>query len=398
MALTDYALGTTLYKYFTTVNTSGVPTQLAGTPSCCAYEDDSTTQITAGITLSVDFDGVTGLNLVTIVATSGNGFESGKQYSIQIAAGTVGGNSVAGYVIDDFTIEKASALRPTTAGRTLAVESDGMAHADVKEILGSGSAPWWLTNISAYQPTAVAGTLSATQATTDLTSIADDVFNNRWMMQVLGGARIGETAIITDYESATGLFTWSPALTGALSIGDEFILIPAATGLAVGNRTGNLTGSVGSVSGITFPTNFNLLSIDGDGRIDLSKVLGATINALISGRIDANAQVVGDKTGYAIGTGGIDASAFAAGAVDAAALNADAVAEIVAAVFARVFSAAYGSFTFDEMIKIMVSVMAGVTSGMNSSPGIVRNLADSADVVSATLDGNGNRTATTITP
>lgn len=53
----------------------------------------------------------------------------------------------------------------------------------------------------------------------------------------------------------------------------------------------------------TLPTNFSSLVIDANGRVDLSKVLGATINALISGRVDANAQVVGDKTGYALTSG-----------------------------------------------------------------------------------------------
>jgi hypothetical protein len=53
----------------------------------------------------------------------------------------------------------------------------------------------------------------------------------------------------------------------------------------------------------SLPTNFSSLVIDANGRVDLSKVLGSTINALISGRIDANAQVVGDKTGYALTAG-----------------------------------------------------------------------------------------------
>lgn len=52
----------------------------------------------------------------------------------------------------------------------------------------------------------------------------------------------------------------------------------------------------------TLPANFTSLAIDGSGRVDLSKWLGAAPNALISGRVDANAQVVGDKTGYTVST------------------------------------------------------------------------------------------------
>src|SRR3990170_1653557 len=132
----DFSLGSTFDVKFTTVNTSGVPTTLAGTPVISAYPGNSTTELTAGITLSVDFDGRTGMHNIRVVATSGNGYAAGSNYSLVITTGTVGGNSVVGYVVGEFSIEARSAVRPTTAGRTLAIESDGMAHADVKEWLG----------------------------------------------------------------------------------------------------------------------------------------------------------------------------------------------------------------------------------------------------------------------
>ncbi len=50
----------------------------------------------------------------------------------------------------------------------------------------------------------------------------------------------------------------------------------------------------------TFPSNFAAFSIDGNGRVDLSKVIGVSINPLIAGRMDSNAQVVADKTGYSL--------------------------------------------------------------------------------------------------
>jgi hypothetical protein len=57
----------------------------------------------------------------------------------------------------------------------------------------------------------------------------------------------------------------------------------------------------------TFPTNFSSLSIDVSGRTDLGKWVGNAPNALISGRVDANAQVVGDKTGYTLTSAAIQA-------------------------------------------------------------------------------------------
>lgn len=100
----DISLGDTIDIKFTTVS-SGIPTQLAGSPVVSAYVDNGTTEITAGITLSVDFDSRTGLNNVRVVASSGNGFTSGSNVSLVITTGTVNGESVVGYEVGSFSIE-----------------------------------------------------------------------------------------------------------------------------------------------------------------------------------------------------------------------------------------------------------------------------------------------------
>lgn len=58
----------------------------------------------------------------------------------------------------------------------------------------------------------------------------------------------------------------------------------------------------------TLPTNFSSLVIDANGRVDLSKVLGAAINALVSGRMDSSVGAMG-------------ANVITAAAINAAALN-----------------------------------------------------------------------------
>ena len=121
----DFAAESTLDFKFTTVDVTGAPITLAGTPVVSAYEDNSLTQITAGITLTVDFDGVTGLHNVRVVATAANGYDAGSNYQLVITTGTVDSVSVVGYVIAQFSIAARSALRPTTAGRTLDVDASG---------------------------------------------------------------------------------------------------------------------------------------------------------------------------------------------------------------------------------------------------------------------------------
>ncbi len=102
----DIALGATIDIQFTTRSfTTGAPTTLSGSPAVSAYVDNGTTELTAGITLSVDFDSRTGLNNVRVVASGGNGFAAATNVSLVITAGTVGGVSVVGEVIGGFSIQ-----------------------------------------------------------------------------------------------------------------------------------------------------------------------------------------------------------------------------------------------------------------------------------------------------
>lgn len=121
----DITLGETFdIKFCTTEPDTGAPATLAGTPVVSAYVGNSTTQITAGITLSVDFDGVTGLHNVRVVATSGNGYAAGTDVALVITTGTVDGNSAVGYVIEQFTIGRSSAFTRLGAPANASVSAD----------------------------------------------------------------------------------------------------------------------------------------------------------------------------------------------------------------------------------------------------------------------------------
>src|SRR3990172_72310 len=194
----DYALETTFDVKFTTRRFStGAPFTLAGTPVISAYVGNSLTQITAGITLTVDFDGVTGLNNVRVVATSANGYAAGSNYALVITTGTVDSVSVVGEVVAEFSLEAQSPLRPTVAGRTLDVSAGG-----------EGGLDW--ANVGS--PTTVVG-LSGTSVKT-----------------------------ATDVETDT-------VEIGVAGAGLTNINLPNQTMDIVGNITGNLSGSVGSVTG-----------------------------------------------------------------------------------------------------------------------------------------------------
>lgn len=130
--LGDFDLSAVIYGKFTTVTaTTGAPGTLASSPVLSVYKDNSVTQSTTGVTLTADFDSVTGFNHYAIdTSADGTFYSAGSFFDIVITTGTVGGVSAVGYCVGSFTIRKTSALKPTTAGRALDVSAGGEAGLD----------------------------------------------------------------------------------------------------------------------------------------------------------------------------------------------------------------------------------------------------------------------------
>jgi hypothetical protein len=190
----DIRLEDTIDVKFTTRRfTTGAPFALSG-GVISAYVGNSTTQITAGITLSADFDGVTGLNNVRVVATAANGYTAATNVDLVITTGTVDSVSVVGEVIGSFSIEARSALMPTTVARKLDVSATGEAGIDWANI-GSPSTA-----------------------------------------QNLSGTNIDVDQVVASVSGAVG------SVTGAVGS------VTGAVGSVTGNVGGNVTGSVGSVA------------------------------------------------------------------------------------------------------------------------------------------------------
>jgi hypothetical protein len=119
----DIRLGDTIDIKFTTFDASGAPITLAGSPVVSAYPGNSTTELTAGITLSVDFDGRTGLHNLRIVATSGNGYAAGTNYALVITTGTIDTVNAVGTVVAAFSIQARVADVAAISGDSAAADN-----------------------------------------------------------------------------------------------------------------------------------------------------------------------------------------------------------------------------------------------------------------------------------
>ncbi len=143
--LGDIALSQILYFHFTTRQFStGAPITSANLV-ISVYKDDSTTQSTAGITTTflTGFDNLVGLVSVKIdTSQDGTFYAAGHDFSVVITTGTADSVSIVGEVVGYFSIQNRSALRPTTAGRTINIDSTGLSDSNMVKLgpTGSGTA------------------------------------------------------------------------------------------------------------------------------------------------------------------------------------------------------------------------------------------------------------------
>lgn len=202
----DFNTGTVVYCKFTTFRVStGRPYSLAG-GAVTVYKNGSATPSSAGVTLTADFNGQTGLNHVAIDTSSDPTFyAAGAIFEVVVSAGTVDGVTAVGIVVDHFTLGIVAAVL-TAQGYTTALASK-LTTALGTEYIGS--------------VTSGAGT------TTTFEDTAAGSTTNRWKDRVViftGGACVGQAKPITGYNGATHVFT-TTAFTTAPGNGDPFIIV-----------------------------------------------------------------------------------------------------------------------------------------------------------------------------
>lgn len=418
----DYTLGETVdFKFTTCEPDTGAPITLAGTPVISAYVDNSTTQITAGITLTVDFDGVTGLHNVRVVATSGNGFTTGTNVALIITTGTVDGVSAVGYKVAEFSLGRPGTSNVTQFNGTAATASGGRPEVNASHwagtAVGSTTVRADLINIAgaAVSTTTAQLGVNAVQISGDGTA-ADNVelaFDNTAgsvpsmgivdqgtaqsatgttlvlraaaafaddeligaTIQITGGTTgVGQSRLITDYDSATDtatVDTWTTTPTGTITYkiygtapgsggaGLDAAGVRAAIGMASANLDTQLSAIDTVVDAILVDTGTTL-----DGRIPA---------ALVSGRMDVSvgAMAANVLTATAINADAITAAKIANGAIDAATFAADVDAEIL-------------SYIVDDATRIDASALN--TASVTSIPAILVDTGTTLDTALATVD------------
>ncbi len=321
-SLGDYDASAVIYGKFTTYRPStGAAFTLGGTPALSVYKDNSTTQSTTGVTLTVDFDSVTGLNHFAIdTSADGTFYSAGSFFDIVITTGTVDSISVVGAVVASFTIRKNSSLKPTTAGQTLDVSSGGEAGVDWGNV-GNKTTTNALTGTTIATTQKVDVETVKTQAVTCAAGVTVGAFVGQGTAAIgvnVSGhvSRVVLTDTVTTYTGDTPQTGDSFARIGATG-GGLTSLAPSSTALSTATWTGtlatNLTTLAGHDPGATLGTStltqtqvtggayaLNSSSFAFNSALDLTTTQKASVNAecdtalsdvgltaVITGRIDA---------------------------------------------------------------------------------------------------------------
>lgn len=181
------------FKFTTVAPATGLPTTLAGTPVISVYPANSTTEITAGVTLTPDADSRTGMNHVRIDLSGSASYARRQDYDVVITTGTVGGTSAVGYIVATFSIEN----RHVAGLRTRGICPSSGSHTTTAVVL----------------PTAISFPDGA---------LVGDV------LSIVDGTNEGRKSNITGWNNTTKLATIDPALAAACDNTSEFELFLGA--------------------------------------------------------------------------------------------------------------------------------------------------------------------------
>lgn len=218
--LGDFKLGSTVSRRFCTVQSTGAPTTLSGSPVVSVYPSGSTTESTTGVTLTADYDSRTGLNNLAIVATAANSYARQTDYDMVITTGTVNSVSAVGYVVGTFSIENRYVPGLVTRGTAQAVTG---------------------TTIQ----------LAAAEAFADDELIGATVF--------IAGAStgVGQSRMITDYANSTDtatVDTWTTTPTGTIYY-EIYATAPASSSAPAPANVTQVSGAAVSTSSAQIGVN-----------------------------------------------------------------------------------------------------------------------------------------------
>ena len=269
--LGDFRTGKTVRKMWNTNAVAGESITRAANGTISVYKGGGTTQSTAGVIDTEDFDSLTGVHLVAIdTSADGMFYSAGSDFEVVLSAATIDGKAINATLFS-FSLENRSGLMPTTDGRKLDISAGGEAGIDWANI-GSPTTTVGLSGTTVKTATDVetdtadiqsrlpAALTGAGNIKADALAISGDATaadNAEAFFDGTGYAGTGNTIpTVTNLTNAPANGDLTATMktsvtTAATAATPTAAAVTGAVGSVTGNVGGNVVGSVGSVIGLT---------------------------------------------------------------------------------------------------------------------------------------------------
>jgi hypothetical protein len=385
--LGEFTPGKTIRTRFNTHEAGGAPITLAGTPAVSVYKG-STTESTAGVTLTVDYDGRTGLHEVVVDTSADSTFyAAGSDFDIVITTGTVDSISVVGTVIGTFSLANRAGLRPTTADRTLGVDASGRVDLGfwlgaAPDALSAGKLPadlkLWLATaplaLSSQRVQALAAAI-ATDAIDAAAVKADAVTKIQNGLATAAGVSALHNLSAGEVETAAGAAL--EIYDGPTNAEMEARTLPSAQYALETTLTAIKGGSWSTETLVA-------LKAEIDAKLDTADYTAPP--SLASLALEATAQAIHTKTTNL---------PAAPAAVGSAMTLTSGERQAIAAALLDLADAIEDGITVRQAQRAILAAAAGLTSGAGTAEFTLQNPAGDVDRIVATIAAN-NRTAITL--
>lgn len=398
----DFAVGSTIYGKFTTRRDTGLPTTLAdalsgspSTPELHVYKDNSTTQSAVGITLTIDFDSITGLNHYTIDTSQDGAFYSaGSDFSVVISRGSVNSINVAGELVFEFSLANRSHIPLFTTVNTKLDTIDDFLDTEIAAIKAKTD------NLPTDPADASDIAASFTTVNTKLDTI-DDFLDTE-----IAAILTDTNELQTDWADGGRLDLILDARASQTSIDtiDDFVDTEVA---AIKVVTDKLATMLEEDSGSPTTWQFTSEAVDqvSGGSLTLADIADAVWDEPIAGHLTAgttgatlnskasqtSVDTIDDFLDTEIAaikakTDNLPVSPAATGDIPSA-------ASIASTVWATVIE---NSTSALSMMRGYAAALLGKASGMATTTAVFRDTGDSKNRITATVDADGNRSAVTL--
>lgn len=381
----DYRVGKTIRKMWNTNAIAGESITRSTDGTVSVYKDGGTTQSTAGVSGSEDFDGLTGVHLTTIdTSADGTFYSAGSDFEVVLSAATIDGKTINATLFS-FSLENRSALMPTTDGRKLDVSSGGEAGVDWANV-GSPTTTLNLSGTTIKEVTDVQTKLGTPAGA----SISADIAAIEGQTDDIGAAGAGLTAI--PWNASWDAEVQSEVADALIAIGLDHLISASVAGSDVADDSivAKLVSKSATADWDDFVNTTESLQALRDNELtSILEDTGTTLQAELDG-IQADTEDIQSRLPAALVSGRIDASvgAMAANVITASALNADAVDEIWDEAMTELSAVPAVTASLRDALRwIFLQSRNKITQ--TSTTQALRNDADSGNVATAAISDDG---------